>query len=197
MFGTASGSALWTALQPGGNPLIRPTDRRQARLAAVLIGLALLAGPIIGGFGFSYHASLTDRATAQRHDRSPVDAVLLEDAPVPAPAGAAAVRMPRTAAARAEWSTPDGLRREGKVPVTSGSNAGDTVTIWVDRDGNRTAAPLSSGETAAASVFATLGIWLVFVAALAGYYVLMRVRLDHARYAAWEREWQELDEHRT
>ncbi|GAA5103656.1 hypothetical protein [Haloechinothrix salitolerans] len=197
MFGTTSSSALWSALQPGGNPLIRPSDRRQARLAAVLIALALLSGPLMAAYGFSYHASLTDRAAAQQHDRYRVDAIVTEDAPVTERNGAMAFQMPRQATALAEWSTPDGKRHEGTVPVAGGASAGDTITIWVDGDGDRTTAPLSPGQTVTAAVLATIGTWLLFVAALAGIYVLMRVRLDRERYAAWEREWREFDEHRT
>lgn len=197
MFGISSGPALWSALQPDGNPLIRASDRRQARLAAALIALALLAGPLVAAYGFSYHATLTERAATQQDDRHQVDAVLIEDAPAAEAEGAAALHAPRRTTARAEWSLRGGARHEGVIPVARGASAGETVGIWVDSDGNRTTAPLSTDKTAAASVLVTLGIWLVFVAALAGVYVLMRVRLDRARYATWEREWRELDEHRT
>lgn len=197
MFGTSSGLPLWSALHPGGNPLIRPSDRRQARFAAALIALALLAGPLLAAYGVSYHSTLADRAESQQDDRYRVNAVLTEDAPAAEAGGAAALQVPRQSMALAEWSTRDRGRHEGVIPVAGGTSAGQAVTIWVDRDGNRTTAPLSAGQTAAASVLVTLGIWLLFVAALAGIYALMRVRLDRDRYAAWERAWRKLDEHGT
>ncbi|WP_034271780.1 Rv1733c family protein [Haloechinothrix halophila] len=197
MFGTSSGPVLWSALHPGGNPLIRPSDRRQARFTAVLIALALLAGPFMAAYAFSYHATLTDRAETQQDDRYRVDAVLLEDAPATRTGGATAFQMPRQSAALAEWSTQDRARHVGVIPVAGGTSAGEAVTIWVDSDGNRTTAPLSVGQTAAASVLVALGTWLMFVAALAGIYLLLCVRLDHDRYAEWEREWRKLDERRT
>lgn len=198
MFGTTtSGSALWLALQPDGNPLIRPSDRRQARLAAAVIALALIAAPLMAAYGFSYHASLTDRAAAQQQGRYQVDAELVDEAPVSQQQSAAAWQTPRQATAQAEWTARDGQRHKSKIPVAAGTSAGETVTIWVNDDGTRTGAPLTANQTTAAAVMATLGIWLIFVAALAGIYVLMRVRLDRVRYAEWEREWRELDEHRT
>lgn len=198
MFGTTtSGSALWLALQPDGNPLIRPSDRRQARLAAAVIALALIAAPLIAAYGFTYHASLTDRAAAQQQGRYQVDAELVDKAPASQQPAAAAWQAPRQATALAAWTTRDGQRHEAEIPVAAGTSAGETVTIWVNDEGTRTGAPLTTNQTAAAAVMTTIGIWLIFVAALAGIYVLMRIRLDRARYAEWEREWRELDERRT
>ncbi|MPY96548.1 MAG: hypothetical protein GEU97_00830 [Actinophytocola sp.] len=197
MFGTTtSGFALWSALQPGGNPLIRPSDRRQARLAAAVIALALLAAPLLAAYGFSYHASLTDRAAAQQQDRYQVNAELVDEAPVSHQPAAAAWQTPRQATALAAWITRDGQRHEGEIPVSAGANVGDTVAIWVNAEGTRTSAPFAANQTITAAVMTTIGSWLVFVTALAGIYLLMCVRLDRDRYAAWEREWQELDEHR-
>lgn len=197
MFGTTSGSALWLALQPSGNPLVRPSDRREARLAALCVALALIAAPLMAAYGFSYHASLTDRAAVQQHDRYQVEAELLSEAPGSEQPAATGWQTPRQATALAEWTARDGQRYQATVPVSAGMKAGDTVTIWVDGDGNRTGAPFTANQIIAAATLATLGIWLMFVAVLGGVYVLMRVRLDRERYAAWDREWQEFDEYRT
>lgn len=197
MFDTPSGSALWSSLHNGSHPLVRHSDRRQARLAAVLLSLALIAGPLVAAYGFTYHASLAQRAAAQQDARTEVTAVLLADAPAGARTDAVALQIPRRATATASWSTQDGLTHTGVVPVDGAAKAGDTVTVWIDRDGSRVGAPLSANQTVMAAILLAFGSWLLFVVALGGTYVLVRARLDRERYAAWEREWRELDERHT
>lgn len=195
--GTSSSSAaLWACLRPGKNPLVRQSDRHQARVAALLLALILVATPIVAVFGFVYHAGLAERAETQLQQHSQATATLLE--------GTSAVRtdmdgarIPRRAVAQAEWSTPDGMTHTGQIPVDANAHKGDTLSIWIDPDGAPVRPPMTSSETTAVAAIAALGIWLAVAVTLAGIYHLVSARLDRARYAEWDRQWRELDKHHT
>ena len=195
--GTSSSSAaLWTCLRPGGNPLVRHSDRRQARIAALLLALVLVATPIVAVFGFVYHAGLAERAEQQHQQRSQVTATLLEGTSA-VRTDMDAVRIPRRAVALAEWSTQDGVTHTGQIPVAANAHEGDTLPIWIDRDGAQVRPPMTSSETRVVAALAAIGIWLAVAATLAGIYRLVSARLDRARYAEWDRQWRELDKHHT
>lgn len=194
--GTSSSSALWACLQPGGNPLVRHSDRHQARVAALLLALVLVATPIVAVFGFVYHAGLAERAQTQYQQRSQVTATLLEGTSA-VRTDMDGVRIPRRAVALAEWSTQDGMTHTGQIPVAANAHKGDTLSIWIDRDGAQVRPPMTSSETMVVAALAAMGIWLAVALTLAGIYRLVCARLDRARYAEWDRQWQELDKHHT
>jgi hypothetical protein len=51
------------------------------------------------------------------------------------------------------WTASDGSTRTGRTQVNTGLTAGSTVTVWQDRRGRLTAAPLNSTDAAIESGF--------------------------------------------
>jgi hypothetical protein len=89
----------------------------------------------------------------------------------------------------ARWLAPNGAERSGRVPVRSGSEAGTTITIWVDPDGRRVLPPRQHGQTISLTytVVALVPIGLLVLLACAR--GLLRRLLDARRMAQWQREW--------
>ena len=72
------------------------------------------------------------------------------------------------------------------TPVAS--TAGTTTQIWVDNSGDLSMRPLTSSDVVAASIFNTIGSWVLVASVLIGFYHLMRFRYDGRRDARWDRD---------
>ncbi|MEU8569590.1 hypothetical protein AB0C51_14715 [Streptomyces pathocidini] len=174
----------------GGNPLRRPSDRAQRWLTGLL--LVVLAGGVPAAAmsaGFAVHDSTLRTVQTQVAQRHQVTARLTQD-----PANAASQGSgDDLRSAQVRWTEKDGAVRTGQARVSAGSSKGDTVRIWVDRQGRVTDAPMSSQAATAngwlagglaAGAVATFGL-----AAHAG----LRIALDRRRYAQWEAEWEQVE----
>ena len=93
-------------------------------------------------------------------------------------------------AASATWVASNGSVQIGLIPVTSGQYAGDHVSIWLDRSGAVTEAPLNLTDAAARAIIVGLGGWLVVGLLLGSVYGLVRHRLNVRSRARWDAEWQ-------
>ncbi len=89
-----------------------------------------------------------------------VTAQLLTDAPLPQ-LSSHGIPLGGPMAASASWVASNGSVQIGLIPVTSGQYAGDHVSIWLDRSGAVTEAPLNLTDAAARAVIVGLGGWLV------------------------------------
>jgi hypothetical protein len=168
------------------NPLRRRSDVIEGWLLPVTVVTFLLLGPLVAGLiGLRVHA---DNTAAQRAERSwhQVPAVLLKAAPGPMMsdngANAWLVWTP------ARWAGHGGTRT-GLVPAPSGTKAGATVRVWVDRTGTVRVPPLTPGRGDDRVVVAMafgLAALAVFLAALA---LVTRSVLDRRRLADWEAAW--------
>jgi hypothetical protein len=146
-------------------------------LSAVAIALAVAT------------ASYTQRRSeviAQAAERQQVSAELLEDAAVPKDGSE---RVPDVARETAVWTAPSGVERTAAIAVPARAGAGSALTIWVDRNGDRTTRPLSSGDvlgrTVGTAFLTYLGISMVAI----GAYRLLRRQLDRSRSRRWGAEW--------
>jgi hypothetical protein len=152
-----------------GNPLRRPTDKIEACLAALTLVAFLAGAPVL--------SIAAGRAWVTEHFKRRVSAVLLQAA------------HPVTGLAPARWIAPDGQPLTGRIPVSPGSAAGRTVSLWVNAAGSPTGPPLNRGAVlgreAMAAVFVpiVLGWGLLFLAE-AGRWVL-----DRRRLAGWDAAW--------
>jgi hypothetical protein len=168
------------------NPLRRRSDVIEAWLLPVTVVTFLLLGPLVAGLiGLRVHA---DNAAAQRAERSwrQVPAVLLKAAPGPMMsdngANAWLVWTP------ARWAA-DGGTRTGVVPAPSGTRAGATVRVWLDRTGAVRVPPLTparAGDRIVVAMAFALAALAVFLAGLA---LVTRAVLDRRRAADWEAAW--------
>lgn len=175
-------------LLPGRGPLVRPSDRLQARLLAlvILLSLAAAVGAVLLGIGeYSATAAKSREQTATRYT---VTAVLLADGPPPAAAGRGGTPF-NSAPTRATWRTRDGQQRVGDVAAAAGTVAGHEIKIWVDETGAPAERPLTA---AAATIGAPLGAATLGAATVSLLVFLYRgavCALNRRRFAEWQQEW--------
>ncbi len=172
-------------LWPDHNPLRRASDRAEAGILAGLALGFLLGAPLIAvavwQLAFATVFTTTDAEHAGWH---PVPARLLAAAPQ---------SYGYTVTAPARWHTPGGAERSGRIPVSPGTRAGTTVTIWAGPAGLLSRSPTSPFQGALqAYVTAAMAVpcWGM-VLLCAG--VLSRRLLDARRLAAWDADWQAMD----
>ena len=173
---------------PGRGPLVRPSDRLQARLLAlvVLLSLAAAVGAVL--FGIGEYSVAAAKSREQADTRYAATAVLLADGPKPVSAGHGGTPFD-SAPTRATWRTRDGRQRVGEVEAAAGTVAGHQVEIWVDETGAPAQRPLSR---AAAIIGAPLGaatLWAAAVSLLVFLYRGAVYVLNRHRLTEWEREW--------
>ena len=174
----------------GSGPLKRRSDRVQVIGRFVVVAALLVAPPIAVITATATASHLRAVTDAEAADRSPVRAVLLEDAPtVPHATGDYSSYTDARVRARAVWSLPDGTSREGDVLTAPLTPAGTAVRVWVDHAGDLTRAPLDpDGIPTSATVMALLPLFGVPLAAWT-LYALLCVLLEARRERRWERDW--------
>ncbi|MEU0537854.1 Rv1733c family protein [Amycolatopsis tolypomycina] len=175
-------------LLPGRGPLVRRSDRLQAKLLAlvILLSLAAAAGAVLFGIGaYSVAAAKSREQTSARYT---VTAVLLADGPKPVSAGRGETPFD-SAPTQATWRTLDGQQGVGEVKAAAGTVAGHEVKIWIDETGAPTERPLTM---AAATIGAPIGaatLWAAAVSLLVFLYRGAVYALNRHRLAGWEQEW--------
>jgi uncharacterized membrane protein YphA (DoxX/SURF4 family) len=168
------------------NPLRRRSDVLEAWLlpAAAVVFLALC--PLVAGLTGMWVRA--DNAATQRAQQSwqPVSAILLRTAAGPEFTDHGANAW--TAWEPARW-TLDGRQHTGSIPVTAGSVAGSTQTVWLDSHGRVHVPPLTQPQLGQA-VDAAMLIAVCGLAVVVGILtVLARWILDRRRLAGWESGW--------
>jgi len=171
------------------NPLARESDRTEAALAVVLIGIWLLAFPVAAVVGSLAWAASSSAAAQQAKDRTEGTAALLLDAP-PIPYSARGTPMTTPSPVEARWTAPDGSHRTGEISASPGLQAGDAVSIWLDRSGAVTDPPVNATGAAGRVVVLAVGGWLACGVALMSVFWTVRWRLDRDRQKAWAAEWE-------
>ncbi|NEM06260.1 Rv1733c family protein [Geodermatophilus normandii] len=177
---------LRARVRRGLAPGARPTDRLEllSWLACVLLAVAVV--PLALATASVVAADAGAQASREAAERRQVPAVLLEDAEV-LPGGSASLR----ATARAAWTAPDGTGHEDTVPVPAGTDAGETVRVWIGVDGDPAGRPLERNDVVVVTVtVGVLTLWLGLATA-ALLHAAACALLDRARDRAWTREWAE------
>ncbi|MFI0897877.1 hypothetical protein [Streptomyces sp. NPDC020983] len=139
-------------------------------LGAAAVAGAALAGSLVAGDAVARYAH-------QRHDRSPVTAVLVEDADYTAPW------------TRVRFVLPGGASRTAPARVGDGLRRGERTTIWLDGGGRPVAEPLSpsAARRRAAATGALAGLGICAGAVIGG--GLAAASLERRRLGRWETEW--------
>jgi len=170
----------------GSGPLRRSSDRVEfaARVAFVLAVLASLVAAVVVA-GSTYAQARADGAV-QADDRHQGQARLVEDAPDPVhDTWDGPVRV----SADAVWTSPAGVDHPVTVRVPPGVLAGHDVTIWVDRAGDPTPAPLTSGDAVGLAVSDALGIAVAGSVSAFLVFCVSRFLLDRQRDRRWASDW--------
>ena len=185
---TGQHSAGRSALAGHPNPLLRDCDVRQARIKQWVTALLILMVPVSLWIGATAHTDQQQRLEHQKssiHQVTATTTAVAESAPIASTefgaSGAAAI------AVDSRWVY-RGVEHTGRVSVDIGSPAGTTTQIWVDNSGEPSMRPLTSSDVVAASVFNTIGSWVLVASLLLGFYHLMRFRYDGLRDAQWDRD---------
>jgi hypothetical protein len=169
-----------------GNPLRRPADKIEAWLAPVAIAVFLALFPVVV-IGMSAWVRADNAAAIRvKHSWHSVEAVLLQAAPGPAESDGGANSW--TVWAKAQWRA-DGLQVTRKVPVSAGSRAGSTQTVWLNKAGAVQVPPESPSQVAGLADIATVVGLTALGVLLAGLAWLIRRALDRRRLARWESAW--------
>lgn len=174
------------------NDMTRRCDWIQAALLTAAISVALVLLPIALAVGSDTYAHQIRAGEQQRQTRQPVMATLVKDAP-PVAMGTRGEAAPGVAQVPASWMLPDGTERTGKVNADYGAKKGSSVLIWLDGDGNLAAEPITHEEAAMAGFAIAMGLWICAAAALCVLYLLARFGLNRRRFAAWQREWAQVE----
>ena len=185
---TGQDSSGRSAFDGHPNPLLRDCDLRQARIKHWVTALLILMVPVSLWIGATAHTDQQQRLEDQKssiHQVTATTTAVAESTPVASTefgaTGAAAT------AVDSRWVY-RGVEHTGRVSVDTGSPAGTTTQIWVDNSGDLSMRPLTSSDVVAASIFNTIGSWVLVASVLIGFYHLMRFRYDGRRNAQWDRD---------
>ena len=121
----------------------REVERTENAVFGALMAAFMGVSPFVANVaGRRADATLSRAAQAQRATRRQVPATLLQAAPAHRHG---AREVPDTPA---QWQSPDGLLRTGRVSAPAGAEAGSRVEVWINQAGNVVAAPMRQAEIA-------------------------------------------------
>lgn len=172
-------------LRPDRNALRRTTDRAEAAIvAAVLIALAVCV-PLAAIMAGKLAAADSVPRDARQPVTYQVSAVLTTDATAQL---SYRYTAPTDYQALARWIAPDSAQRSGKIPVSVGAKAGDTVRIQVTANGTPVTGPAQPWPASHVGMIEFLaGSGAVLLLLCLG--ATARSLLDRRRMAAWDADW--------
>lgn len=167
------------------NPLRRGIDRLETVVLAVLVA-AVAAGTAfaaitVGGrvYAFAHREQVAQLAAEHKVAAAVRKVVQVNSGDL---AGDAVVT--------ARWTAPDGRVVTGDVLEPTGTSAGETIQVWITRDGRATLPPLRDSQVSGEVILAEIGCVLAGGLALVVACTLSRRALDRRRMADWESEWR-------
>ena len=182
-FALTTGS--WLRRLVARSPLVRASDRIEAAAMLIVLVAAVLVIPFVGALGTAIYDSRIHTIAAERPTRHEVEATATRDSSV--------TRVPYQSSflTPLEWEF-SGHAHTDTVSTRHPMKVGDQTSIWVDTAGERTEPPRSSEDAATDAVAAAFGLWVAVVGLGVAAWALLRLRLDRMRYAAWDRELDDL-----
>ena len=167
-------------------PLVRSTDRIEARLASVLVFLVVVMIPVAVWAGANTWAGQLELSAQQTAERSQVTATT-EDTPETPDAtyGDYAFAAPSSVPASWTWGRET---RHGNIQVDAATAAGSQVQVWVDANGNQTLPPMSVTSAKVSSVLVGVSAWIGTMLVAGAIFAIARWRLDLARARRWSRD---------
>lgn len=168
------------------NPLVRRTDRIEARLTSVLVFLVVAMIPVAvwtGALTWDTQLALSAQQTAER---SLVTATTEGTPEAPAASyGDSTIAGPATVPASWTWGHET---RHGNIQVEVTTASGSRVAVWVDADGHQTLPPMSPTSAKVSSVLVGVSGWIGAVLVAGAVFAVARWRLDLARARRWSRD---------
>lgn len=168
-----------------GNPLRRGVDRAESLAMTVLIGVLVVAGPVLA----VSVARVADAAALRQQDAEanwyPRTATLLQGADE----AMSTSSDWNVAWVKAQWTLRDGQVATGLLATALDSRAGQHVRIWLTRGGRVTHPPLAETDIRDQVMFAILVTVTGWAVALALGAAAVRLLANRRRMAGWQREW--------
>ena len=172
----------WVLRACGRNPLVRGIDRVELLIVAFGILVVLVAAAVAGALGTAVHDARSRVYIAEAQTRHTLTATATADS-------TRVVRVDDSTATRvdARWQV-NGTDHTGTVNWDHPVKAGDPLTIWVDRNGDRVDPPAPTSHAAEDAVSVAFVAWQTVALATAGLVCLARSRLDRRRDSGWDRD---------
>jgi hypothetical protein len=178
-------AGAWIRRLATHGPLVRTSDRVEAAVSLLILVIVVLALPVAGAIGTTTHDSRAREYAALRLTSHQVDAIATDDS-IPGK-----LRYQDTYTTPLQWQFA-GRHHSGTIRTRAMMKPGDRKQIWVDAAGNQTVAPLTDRDAAIDAVGAAVASWAVVAGAGATAMVVLRYQLNRRRYAAWDRELEDL-----
>ncbi|HET8993069.1 MULTISPECIES: Rv1733c family protein [unclassified Rhodococcus (in: high G+C Gram-positive bacteria)] len=170
----------------GRSPLVRRTDRVEARLFSLLVAAMLLMIPVAAIVVANVQNTQVAMAQQQLAERTMVTATLDAD-PVVADSGWGEFSYIAPSTAPATWEF-RGVSHHGDVQITGTEGAGDEVQVWVDRAGAMTLQPMSVSAAEFSSVLAGVAVYMFALVTACGLFALAHWGVERARSREWSRD---------
>ncbi|MEC3918705.1 Rv1733c family protein [Nocardia sp. CDC160] len=182
------GLRVWRLRPWSLNPLMRPSDRWESVIRALIVVVLVFMVPVAGAIGTTTYTRTAEQIKADNAAKVRVSATAVADA-TRAPSSSpyhdggyqASVRWVRA-----------GAEATGTVAVEADTKSGASVPVWLGPDGKPTGAP----DSPDAAVFNGIGIGLM-VLLLSGTTAVMllwgmELALGGVRNLRWESEWRRI-----
>ena len=167
------------------NRLVRASDRIEAAAIFVGIASAVVVVPFAGALGTAVYDSRAHAFTAERLTVHRVEATASHDSSV--------TRLPYQSSILTplQWQFA-GETHSAITTTQEDMEVGEKTSIWVDAAGDRVERPPSDVDATIEAVMAASGLWIAVAGGGAAGCALLRSRLNRVRYAAWDRELDDL-----
>jgi hypothetical protein len=130
-------------MKAGAKAGSRRADRTENAVFGVLMVAFMGVSPFVANAaGRRADAALSRSAQAQRASLRQVPATVLQAAPARRRGARAVPGTP------AQWRSPDGLLRTGRISAPAGAEAGSRVTVWINQAGDVVAPPIRQAAIA-------------------------------------------------
>jgi len=172
------------------SPLMRASDRIEAAivpLAALLVVVAAACAGVLGTFVYEAEKQQYLGESAARH--TVVATALHDSTPGVRPSSSDSTVLAR-------WRT-NGVDHVESIGLDYPIKATDSVSIWVDADGNQVHAPTPVTQAAKNAVNIAFVAWWVMVLAVTQIAGMIRARIACSRDMQWERDIRDLVDDET
>lgn len=164
----------------GRSPLLRRTDRIEALTTLITLFASIVAIPVSGLIGALVYDARYHLHACEDAGRHTVVAVVTGTSPALGADSSMVV-------VHAKWPVVDG-EHTGVAQHRTPVKVDDHIEIWVNRDGNPVRPPTPTWHAVGDAVVIATAILLILGLANAALLAAVRVHLDRARDAQWERD---------
>ncbi|MGP4056064.1 Rv1733c family protein [Mycobacterium sp. 4D054] len=178
------GLGVWLRRLLSRSPLVRPTDRVEATAVMLIAVASVLTVPVAGAVGTAEYDRLAHAFAAQRLSYRAVEATVVQDS------RAAPQPYEKPYLTEVGWNFA-GVAHTAGIR-TYRMSAGEQLTISVRESGELVEKVQTDEDAAAQAVIVALGVWSAVTGLGAATWLLLRLRLDHLRFAAWDRDLDDL-----